>query len=187
MVFYNFVVTTYVKKNRSCIPFPPKEGGSKKLGGAGNWGHIWPGHSATSKKETFNFSQIYPFFVFFWKPALEVTRLSCSRWSAWSRWSRCSRGWRWSRYWRSGGGPCSPILAPGSTTDPPVALLPADHVASAARLKTHRPRHTAVEAGKPARCSDQSLRSIISLKTDPCLLFPSVFRDWLELWWPKSP
>ena len=39
-------------------------------------------------------------------------------------------------------------------------------------LKTHRPRHTAVEAGKPARCSDQSLRSIISLKTDPDLLFP---------------
>ena len=36
MVFYNFVVTTYVKKNRSCILFPPKEGGSKKLGGAGN-------------------------------------------------------------------------------------------------------------------------------------------------------
>ena len=67
MVFYNFVVTTYVKKNRSCILFPPKEGGSKKLGGAGNWGHIWPGHSATSKKETFNFSQIYPFFCPFLK------------------------------------------------------------------------------------------------------------------------
>ena len=38
-------------------------------------------------------------------------------------------------------------------------------------LKTHRPRHTAVEAEKPARCSDQSLRSIISLKTDPGLSF----------------
>ena len=36
MMFYYFVVTTYVKKNRSCIPFPQKEGGSKKLGGAGN-------------------------------------------------------------------------------------------------------------------------------------------------------
>ena len=36
MMFYYFVVTTYVKKNRSCISFPLNEGGSKKLGGAGN-------------------------------------------------------------------------------------------------------------------------------------------------------
>ena len=43
------------------------------------------------------------------------------------------------------------------------------------RLKTHRPRQTAVEAGKPARCSDQSLRSMISLKIGPCLSFP--FKD----------
>ena len=56
----------------------------------------------------------------------------------------------------------------GSTSCPP-----ARRPRCLGRLKTHRPRHTAVEAGKPARCSDQSLRSIISLKTDPCLLFPS--------------
>ena len=43
------------------------------------------------------------------------------------------------------------------------------------RLKTHRPRQTAVEAGKPARCSDQRLRSMISLKIGPCLSFP--FKD----------
>ena len=176
MVFYNFVVTTYVKKNRSCIPFPPKEGGSKKLGGAGNWGHIWPGHSATSKKETFNFSQIYPFFVLFWKLTLEVTMLSCSRWSAWSRWSRCSRGWRWSRYWRSGGGPCSPILAPGSTTDPPVALLPADHVASAASKPTGLVTPQSRQ-GSPPDAQTKASDPLSASKLIPASIFPSVFRD----------
>ena len=58
----------------------------------------------------------------------------------------------------------------GSTSCPP-----ARRPRCLGRLKTHRPRHTAVEAGKPARCSDQSLRSIISLKTDPDLSFP--FKD----------